>query len=202
MIILDIETTGLDEKVHAIIDIGAVDFENPENQFDSRAALYPGADPDIAIDDNALKYNQWTREQVLDPNLPSLPEVIEYFDLWASAIREHTIAGQNVANFDIPFLQQAYFLCGLEWTFGYRSIDQHSLVVGHMISRGLKVPLKKGVSALNGDAIMAYVGLSPEPFPHLGINGAKWEAEAMSRLLHGKNLLPEFDEYSIPEHLL
>ena len=49
---------------------------------------------------------------------------------------------------------------------------------------------------------MRYVGLPEEPKPHKGINGAKFEAEAMSRLIYGRGLLKEFDCFEIPKELV
>jgi hypothetical protein len=43
--------------------------------------------------------------------------------------------------------------------------------------------------------------LPPEPYPHNGLRGAKIEAEALSRLIYGKNLLEEYKEFKIPQYL-
>jgi hypothetical protein len=48
---------------------------------------------------------------------------------------------------------------------------------------------------------MNYVGLPSEPKPHRAINGARFEAEALSRLLFGIVKLDEFRKYAIPEYL-
>jgi hypothetical protein len=65
------------------------------------------------------------------------------------------------------------------------------------IKRGLPVPHKNDRSDLSLDTILKYVGLPEEPKPHIGLNGAKYEAECFSRLLYGKNLLPEFAKYPV-----
>ncbi|MHB8362686.1 MAG: hypothetical protein ACYDBX_03650, partial [Patescibacteria group bacterium] len=54
---------------------------------------------------------------------------------------------------------------------------------------------------LTSNIIFRYVGLYDEPNPHNGLMGAKMEAEALSRLIYGRNLLPEFKEFEIPEYL-
>jgi hypothetical protein len=45
---------------------------------------------------------------------------------------------------------------------------------------------------------MEYVGIPVEPHPHVGINGAVWEAEAFSRLFYDKPLFEQFKEYPVP----
>jgi len=60
---------------------------------------------------------------------------------------------------------------------------------------------KDGFSDLNSDFIMNYVGLPSEPKPHRAINGARYEAEALSRLIYGRGLFEEFEGYAIPTYL-
>ncbi len=57
--------------------------------------------------------------------------------------------------------------------------------------------MKDGKSLLDSDAVMTYVGIPTEPKPHIALNGALWEAEAISRLLYQKNLLSQFEQYPI-----
>jgi hypothetical protein len=48
---------------------------------------------------------------------------------------------------------------------------------------------------------MNYVGLPSEPKPHRAINGARFEAEALSRLLFGRVMFDEFYNHAIPDYL-
>ena len=90
-----------------------------------------------------------------------------------------------------------------KYGLGYRSVDLHSVAFFHYLINGKKIPQKSdGRSGLNLTAILDYVGLPPEEKPHNGLNGAKLEAEAFSRLIKGKVLLKEYAKHPVPEHLL
>jgi hypothetical protein len=69
-----------------------------------------------------------------------------------------------------------------------------------MIHRGLVPPVDAAHkrSALDLDAILNYCGIPAEPDPHNALTGALCHAEVTSRLLYGKKLLPEFEQYEIP----
>ena len=199
MIIIDIETTGLSPHIHAIIDIAAIEFENPSNQFHARCQIRAKAQSDL----EALEYNGFTQAQLSDQTLPTTKQTITHFHNWAKGIAEKTIAGQN-PDFDLNFLKYNYQLYGLKWIFGHRKIDQHSLAYTKAIQTNYPIPsTKNNTSGFNSDEIMKFVGLPPEPRPHnSALNGAIWETEAFSRLIHGKNLLNQFQQHPIPDYLL
>lgn len=192
MIIVDVETTGVDEVKHAILSVGAVDFDNPSNQFYEECRAWDGAH----IDDEGLAINGFKREQVLDQTKQTDEELIRHFMDWAKGVNEQTLAGQN-PSFDRDFLHRAADRYHLEWPFAFRTIDQHSVCFTHMIRRGVTPPIINNHTALNSDLIMKYVGIPAEPHPHNALNGAKVAAEALSRLLYGTNLLPEFEKFPV-----
>jgi len=197
MIVLDVETTGLDPMKHSIIEIGALDFSNPQNQFYEKCQIRKGAE----IDSKALEINGYSESQCQDPNKASLEQILINFINWLDKIEDKTIAGHNV-DFDISFLKDSIKRFNIEFNFGFRKVDQHSLIYAHHLKSLKKIPLKNNLSNLGGDKIMEYVGLPTEPKPHSGINGAKFEAEALSRVIYGKKLLLEFDDFNIPSYLL
>ncbi len=84
--------------------------------------------------------------------------------------------------------------------FKKRSVDLHSVCYTHMLVRG-RNPAKEGTSIVSLDKVLEYVGLQPEPKPHNALTGAKLEAEAFSRLIYGRQLLPEYAEFKIPEYI-
>jgi DNA polymerase III epsilon subunit-like protein len=197
MIVVDVETTGIDPTKHGIIDIAARDFNNPTNTFHCECQLKLGA----KINQKALEINGFTKEEITDPKKPTLKQAVSRFLKWSKKIEDRTIAGHN-PDFDINFLHHSARLCGLKWNLGHRKVDQHSIIYQLALKKGIKIPLtKKKISGFNSDVIMDFVGLPVEPKPHKALNGVTWETEALSRLIYAKNLLPQFKEFKLPSHL-
>jgi DNA polymerase III epsilon subunit-like protein len=196
MIVLDIETTGLNPRRHSIVEVGAIDFDCPGNYFNERCQIWDGAE----IDFKALEINGLTLNDIQDQTNLTQKELLTRFMIWTDQIEDKTIAGQNV-DFDISFLNESSVKCGLNFSLGKRKVDQHSIVYAHLLRRNIGPPLKDGYSDLNSDFIMNYVGLPSEPKPHRAINGARFEAEALSRLILGRVMFEEFSDYEIPDYL-
>jgi DNA polymerase III epsilon subunit-like protein len=195
MIVIDIEASGTEYKKHSIVSIGALDFDNPEYRFYEECRIWDGAH----IMDEALAVCGYTKEQITDPAKKTEGEVIRMFMEWTQQVADRTLAGQNVS-FDRDYVKAACEREGLPWELAHRTIDTHSLCHMHMVKRGLVPPIdpQHRRSALNLDAIMNYCGIPDEPEPHNAMTGALSHAEVISRLLYGKKLLPEFDQFSIP----
>lgn len=193
MIVVDVETTGIDSDRHSIVSIGAVDFLHPEKRFYEECRIWEGA----LITDEALVINGYTREEVVDKNKQTLEDVLKKFFAWIAECDSHTMMGHNPA-FDLSFIEESAERYHMQLPFPKRSLDLHSVCFSHMVSNGITPPIHNKRSDLNSDRVMEYVGIPTEPKPHIAINGAVYEAEAFSRLMYGKNLLPEFKEYKIP----
>ena len=197
MIIVDVETTGLDPNKHCIVSIGAIDFFNPKSQFYQECRIFEGAE----ITKEALNLNGFTEEQIKDPKRKSQYEIIKEFLSWIIRLDNNTIAGQN-PSFDRDFLKATAKRCNVNWPLHHRTIDLHSLCYAHFLKRLIKPPYRDGMNNLSPVQIYNYVGLPEEEKPHIGLTGAKMEAEAFSRLIYGKNLLDEFIIYPIPVYLI
>ncbi len=197
MIVIDVETTGLDPKKNSIVSIGAIDFSNPQYQFYQECKIWDGAE----IADEALAINGFTREQITNPNKKTLEQTMRDLIKWMSPIEDQTLAGEN-PSFDRDFLINSFLRYNLNQRLGHRTIDLHSLAYSHHLKRKVQIPLKKSRTDLNTDKILNYVGLPSEPKPHHALTGAKMEAEAFSRLIYGKSLLEEFKDFPIPDYLL
>lgn len=193
MIVTDLETTGTNPEKHSIVSIGAIDMNNPQNTFYAECRIWEGAH----VEEKALLINDMKEDDLTDPSKPTEATIVEDFLNWAMTQDDHTIAAHNPV-FDLSFLEEAARRAKVNFPLAHRSIDQHSVIATHILLNGGILPTEKGRSAINSDFIMKYVGIPTEPKPHNALNGAKWEAEALSRMLYNKNLLPEFESYKIP----
>lgn len=193
MIVVDMESSGLEPQTHSLLSIGAVDFQNPSNTFYGECRIWDGAH----IDAGALAVNGFTLEQANDSAKQTEGELVRAFLLWSEGCTEKTIAGQNPSA-DRDFLRAGAYRNHLTWLFAFRTVDLHSVAYMHMIKGGVDLPLSHGHSALSLDKILVYCGLPEEPKPHNGLRGALYETEAFHRLFYGESLLPEFKKYGIP----
>lgn len=194
MIAVDTESTGLDPNKASILSIGAVDTEDPTQQFYDECRIWDGAE----VSDEALGVNGFTREEIVDPNKKTESEMIRDFMAWAMARPgSHTLVAQNVA-FDSAFIRAACRRAGIESSFAQRSIDTHTLAWMHMTSHGVTPPEQNHRSALNLDAVLQYCGIPAEPKPHNALTGALCHAEVFARMAYTKSILPDFETYPIP----
>jgi DNA polymerase III epsilon subunit-like protein len=196
MIVIDVETTGQVAQIHSILSIGAVDFSNPDNQFYGECRIKEGAE----IDPIALKINGFTEKEINDPEKKALKVLMAEFLDWTSKIDDITLGGHN-HYLDFDFINFSLKLSGMESPFQKRLVDTHTLLYANYMSRGLSPPLKNRNSDISSDVLAEYCGLPKEPKPHNALNGAKIEAEAISRLACGRNLLGDYKEFPIPEYL-
>lgn len=193
MIVVDVETSGMTPGRHSLLSVGAVDFLNPTRQFYEECRIFEGAH----VDKESLEVNGFTENQITDPKKKSDREVVEAFLGWIKESPEHTLAGQN-PSFDRDFLQATAFRYHLNWPLAHRTVDLHSVCYAHMLRQGIELPQGNKRSNLNLERILAYTGLPARTGPHNGLNDAKLEAEAFSRLFYGKTLLEEYRKHDIP----
>lgn len=194
MIAFDAEMSGLDPQKHSIVSLGALDLDEPSNQFYEECRVWDGAD----VEDEALAVNGFTREEVADPSKQSEADLIRSFVAWAmDKPQNRTLAGQNVAT-DRAFVDAACRRAGIENPFAHRTIDTHSLVWLHMTERGIAPPVLKQHSAISLTFALNYCGLPEEPKPHNALTGAYCHAEIIARIAYTKKLLPEFNAYDLP----
>jgi len=160
MIALDVESSGLDPDEASIVSIGAVDTEDPTNQFYDECRVWDGAE----INDKALAVNGFTRQELLGEtgSKKTEAELIRDFVAWATdRLKDRTFIAQNVT-FDRDFVAAACKRAGIEFPFAHRTLDTHSLAWLHMVKRGISPPVENHRSAINLDYILNYCGLPGE----------------------------------------
>src|SRR6185312_1356009 len=127
MIVVDIETGGLDPRKNPILSIGAVNFDNGYS-------FYRECKPrsDLVINDQALDINGFKREDLKDKM--STYMLLEDFNYWVIEQKtDFTIAGEN-PSFDRDFLFENYKHYDIDNKFSHRTVDLHSLAYSHMLS--------------------------------------------------------------------
>lgn len=195
MIVLDVESTGLVPGTCSILSLGALDLDEPTNQFYDECRIWEGAH----VSDEALAVNGFTREEITDTNKKSEAELITAFVAWATdRPKNQMLAAQNVS-FDLEFVQEACKRAGIECPFGKRTIDTHTLVWLHMMERGVEPPVNDhGHSRISLDYALTYCGLPGEPKPHNALTGALCHAEVIARVAYNRNIVSDFSTFPIP----
>lgn len=196
MIALDVESTGLTPGTCSILSIGAVDTDEPTNQFYDECYVWEGA----LIFDEAIAINGFTREEIStgSSGRKSEAELITAFVTWATSKPQNRTLVAQTPSFDRDFVRAACERAGIEFPFAARTIDTHTMGWLHMVHAGITPPEKKQHSALNLDGVLQYCGIPEEPKPHNALTGALCHAEVFTRIAYNKKLLPEFFEYEIP----
>ncbi len=164
MIILDIETTGLNPLYHSVLSIGAVQVETGR-LFYGECQIEPGSH----IDDAALAVNGFTREEATDSSKFLPHELIMEFYKWAEG--DTILIGQNVGSFDVQFLKHVTNKHLMKWPFSYRTVDLHS------------VAFAKFGESVGSAEMYTRLGLDPEPTVHNALVGAVWEWAAFEKLM-------------------
>lgn len=200
MIVVDVETSGINARKHSILSIGAIDFENIQNQFYGECRVWDGAHIMIDSDGEFMpvtEFNGMTEEQMRDQNKQSEKELLLKFKDWMQTCTDYIIAGHN-PSFDMEFINEGIIRGHINWSLPRRTLDLHSICYAHMRRKGTMPPVKDKKSFLSSDKVMEFVGLPNEPRPHNALNGALWETEAFHRILFDKQLLDQFKQYPIP----
>lgn len=196
IIVVDIETTGLDPLKHCIISIAAIDFENTQNIFYKECKI----DEDTQVDPKASEITGYKIGHSSENNKQTVKQILQEFMQWLKPKDKWILAGQN-PSFDRDFLNHFLKKHNLNYKIHHRTIDLHTVCINHIITSKNK-QVKDLKNTLNSDTIATYVGLPKEPRPHIAINGALWETEAFYRLFYAKNKIQQFEKHLIPTHLI
>lgn len=163
VVIIDIETTGLDAQKHEIIEIGAVRSDTGETfEVKIHPLRIKDADPE-ALAINGYRKEDWNEAF-------TLPNALLLLNQFVGDDKPHFMA-YNVS-FDWGFIQKAYSDCGMDHPFDYRKLDLLTLAWAH------KPPFGK----LNLGYVCNSLGIRAEPVVHRAINGAMCAHELMKKL--------------------
>ncbi len=210
MIVIDIETSGLDFMKNGIISIGAIDFNNPDNFFYEECRI----DDEDEITEGAMKINGFGEEEFRSRDKQSQEELIKNFYGWLEKQEVKMLAGHNVGFFDLNFIKQKAEKYGVKIKSRYRNLDLCS------VSQTLYFQVNKrflldelNENAMNLSKVLEFCGLSDDRIsfeenkvkrdgkPHNSLEDAKLAAECFSRLINGKDLFKEFSKFPVPNYL-
>lgn len=148
MIVIDIETSGLDPVKHSILSIGAIDMNNPTNKFYGECQCEPGK----VVDEKALRINGFSQGDLMNQNKITVKELLQDFIHWTEAISDKTLAGHNIGQFDLQFLNEVCRKYKLKSSWAHRIFDLHTLSYSHLVASGKEIP-----EPLNLDTILGIV---------------------------------------------
>ena len=209
MIVVDTEFTHLNFK-GGLWQIGALEFEKPENTFLEEARL----EEEDEIQQAALNVVGKTEEELRSKKRQSQKQMLEHFFKWAEKIKIKNIICHGQWDFSYILIKADKF--GLEFPFPHRAFDLHGIAqTKHMEIKG-EFLIKENKSWMGLDFVLGFCGILDERrradtktgllikqgSPHNALEDVKLEAECFSRLIYGRNLLPEFAKFKIPEYLL
>ncbi len=197
MIVVDIETSGLDPRKHGILEIAGLKFENPDVFFHSYCRL----DKEDEIDPKALEINGFSEEEARDLSRPTQEKALDKFFKWVEERKDFYAAGENVGGFDLNFIKVRADKYNLKFPFQYRSYDLNTAAACKYERMYHKLPIVDGKIKMGLPEILEFVGMKDERKTHSALEDCRLEAEAISRLRFGKGLFLDYTRYKIPGYL-
>lgn len=200
-IVMDIETSGTHFEKSGIWQIGAIDLNTMEEFFDECRI----DDEDKVItnrgdDEDVFEIIGKTEEELRDSNKQSQKELLEKFFKWIENKKFKNFICQN-PQFDISFFEIRSAKYGLKEPFHHRAFDTHSIAQTKFVELNNELLMKEDYSGMNLANVLKLCGLEDNRGAHNALEDAKMTGECFMRLMFGKNIFQEFEEFEIPEVL-
>lgn len=203
ILVVDVETTGLDPLHHMMHGIGAARLD-PELDKHWPPTISPAlmaleadvvsnewefyanfrADEGVCYDPEALEICQVTQEELLNRPIGH-DDAFERFNQWVLAAKARwgikgaiQLAGWN-PQFDYRFLKFQYEVLGWECPFKHRLMDIFTLACAYAVYAEKPVA---GSAPTSAEAC-GWFGIEPEPKPHTVYSGVRWEVALLASLL-------------------
>ena len=188
MIVIDIETSGLDYNKCGIWQIGAIDLDLGKD-FLEEARI----DDEDEIMQEALEITGKTENELRDKSKQSQKQLIENFFKWAEKIKIKNLICQG-PQFDFAFIRVKADKYNLEFPFPHRAFDLHSIAQTIYFLKNKKFLIEKSESALGLTKILEMIGKEDERRenvdgkitegkPHNALEDCKLEAECFEKLM-------------------
>ena len=196
MIVLDIETSGVNSGENGIWQIGAFDIENPNNCFLEEARI----DESDSIQEEALLVTGKSREELLDKNKQSQKDLLVKFFGWCKNVNIKNCLCQN-PQFDLGFVTLKARKYGLELPFHHRAFDLHSMAQMKYYLIKKEFLFKENHSDMGLKNILEFCGILDPRGAHNALEDCRLTGECFSRIIYKKNIFPEYSKFPIPEYL-
>ncbi len=208
MIVVDIETSGLDFEKCGIWQIGALDFYNPENTFLEEARI----DDEDVVQDKELEVTGKTEEKFRNKDKQSQKQLLKNFFKWLEGIKIKNFICEN-PQFDLGFIATKARKYGLKILFHHRAYDLHSIASLKYFEVKREFLIKDNHSDMGLPRTLEFCGIPDERRIiednkvvkegklHNALEDCKLEAECFSRIVYGKGLFKEYSKFPIPEYL-
>ncbi len=170
MIVLDIESSGLDAGRCGIWQIGALELENPHNSFLEEGRI----DDEDTIEAGALKLTGKIESDLRDQNKQSQKDLILNFLNWTNSCKIRIPIGHNVG-WDLSFIQNKCIRYGLTDKFrdsiSIRSLDTHTIAqIRYKQKNGSFLINERNKSDMNLSNVMALCNIEDD---RMRIEGSK-----------------------------
>jgi len=175
MIVVDVETGGLNPKEHPLLSVGAVDFFNPTNTFYGKCRSIGKTSTDEALKINGIDIIKW------NSNMHPATMISEFL-VWLNQTKDKTILAGHNPRFDLDFLYQTAKENKMILPFSYRTVDLHSVAYAIFTREGIKF------DKLTADNIYKLLGMQEEKKPHNALIGAQMECMALRKLLSDERI--------------
>jgi len=207
MIIVDLETSGLNYEKSGIWQIGAYDLETG-NKFLEEARI----DNEDIISDESLLVTGKTKEYLRNKNKQNQKQPLENFFNWCNKMNVGNILCQN-PQFDFPLLKLRADRYELRLPFHHRCFDLHTTAQLKYFELYDDFLLNENHSDMGLSNILNFVGIEDQRRriknkmiikqgnEHNALEDAELTAECFYRLIYGRNLLDKYKEFKIPDIL-
>lgn len=195
LIVVDMETGGLDAGRCALLGMGAVELVVADGRWkcglEWEALIAPGAG--LEIDAKAREVNGWPSGRWADGEILTETAAARQFDGFLMLCGARHDAGWHMAGF-CPRLDHDFLLAwrartGVEFHLPKHSLmdlqhDARSIMLARLAD-GCALPAR-----LTSDHVADYLGMPREERPHMPLAGARWAAAGWCRVLNGLRAFP------------
>ena len=178
IVVVDVETSGLDPRIHGILEIGAVKMATGD-EFTCEVRL----EDDMVYDQGVYRVNGIAEERARSSERMSVEAALFELFGWLSPCPDGgkgwLMAGSN-PRFDDGFLRAAYGDdTAAKYPFLRHLLDLQTVAFTYFVATGTPMP-----KSLSADAIYRAVGLPEEPKPHQALRGARYEAHGFHTIFN------------------